>query len=207
MKWRVATVAIACLAMLGSTPLLAQEEEEDQIYLQEEPERDRSDWSLGLGFGLVERGDNVIAGQQIVNDDTVETYISLALRIPFGHRHAHRGNAGFRGYLEPEVARWDGDFESDTLVGLNIIGAMPFNAVEFFVGGGIGLHMTDIEIDGLPEGVSDTSDDAIGLNAQFGVDVSVSRAVSLFGVGRFDLVDDDRDELEGKASIGIRFRF
>ena len=196
-------MAFVCLVMLGAGSLTAQDD--DQIFLQEEPERESRGWALGLSFGLVERGDNVIAGDQLINDDTVETYLTLALRIPFGHRHAHAGSAGFRGYIEPEIATWDGDFESDTLIGVNLIGAMPFNAVEFFVGGGIGLHMVDF--DGFPAGVSDDSSDAIGLNAQFGVDISVNRSVSLFGVGRFDIVDDDRDELEGKASVGIRFRF
>ena len=31
--------------------------------------------------------------------------------------------------------------------------------------------------------------------------------MSLFGTGRFDLIDDDRDELEGKAAVGLRFHF
>ena len=85
---------------------------------------------------------------------------------------------------------------------------MPLNAVEFFVGGGIGVHFLDVDdviVDGVT--VPTDSDEALGVNAQFGVDVSVSRSVGVFAVGRFDLVDDSRDEFEGKAYLGLRFRW
>jgi hypothetical protein len=195
---------VALLALPGGV-LFAQGDEADEIYLDGEyDERDR--WGLGIAVGLVELGDNVVEGQRIVSDDDVEPYFALSLRIPFGDRSANYGTprGGFQRYLEPELGYWDGDVGGDTLLGVNIIGGMPFNAVEFFLGGGIGVHFLDQDFD-IP-GVDSGSDNALGVNAQFGVDVSVSENVAVFGVGRFDLVDDDRDELEGKAYVGLRFR-
>jgi hypothetical protein len=187
------------------TPEAAEPPEE--VYLDEDYD-ERNRWALGFSVGLVELGDNVIDGERLVSGDDVEPYFSVSARIPFGDRDANFGSArgGFQGYLEPEIGYWDGDQGSDTMLGLNIIGGMPYNAVEFFLGGGIGVHFIDVEFDDLDSFDSD-SDTALGVNAQFGVDVSMSKNVSFFGVGRFDLVDDDRDELESKASVGIRFRF
>jgi hypothetical protein len=193
------------LAVLSGGTLGAQESDQG-IYLDEDyPEPRR--WSFGLAVGLVELGDNVIEGQQIVSDDDVETYFAASLRIPFGDRRAHDGPArrGFRSYLEPEVGYWDGDAGSDFLLGLNIVGAVPYNSVEFFIGGGVGIHFLDQPLDSVV--IEDFSDEALGVNAHFGVDVSISEMVAFYGVGRFDVVDGDRDELEGKAYLGIRFRF
>ncbi len=203
-------ILMTALAMLfAPVPGVFAEDatEEEKVYLEEDYDDEDRDWSIGIGLGLVELGDNVIEGGRIVSDDDVEQYYTINVRIPFGDRNAHSSStsAGFQGYLEPEIGHWDGDVSSDTLVGLNIVGAIPFNAVEFFVGGGLGLHFTDTDFD-LPD-IDDDSDSALGANAHFGVDVSVSDNVSFFGVGRFDLVDDDRDELEGKAYVGLRFRF
>lgn len=202
-NWLMVLVALCSLAVPGQ--VVFGDEHEEKIYLDEDYE-DGQSWALGIGFGLVELGDNFVQGATVISDDTVEQYLMLSLRIPFGDRHAHSGSssAGFRGYLEPEIGYWDGDVSSDLLVGLNIVGGMPFNAVEFWVGGGVGFHFLDSDL-ALPNG--DDSSDALGINAHFGVDVSVSKKLSLFGTGRFDLVDDDRDELEGKAAVGLRFRF
>lgn len=204
-NWIVVALGV-CFLVVPSQVALADAHEEDQkIYLDEEYEDER-DWALGIGIGLVELGDNFVQGGQVVSDDDVEQYLMLSLRIPFGDRHAYGGSSrtGFRGYLEPELGYWDGDTSSDFLVGINVVGGMPFNAVEFFVGGGIGMHFLDTDIV-LPGG--DDGDDALGVNAHFGVDVSLGESASIFALGRFDLVDDDRDELEGKAAVGLRFRF
>ncbi|MCP4200538.1 MAG: hypothetical protein GY769_01225 [bacterium] len=205
-NWVLVVVAVCALVLPGRMALADEREEEQKIYLDEEYEEGR-DWALGIGLGLVDLGDDfVVADDAVIDIDDVEQYLMLNLRIPFGDRHAHGGSSagGFRGYLEPELGYWDGDISSDMLLGINIVGGMPFNAVEFFIGGGIGLHFIDSDLQ-LAGG--DDSDEALGVNAHFGVDVSVSDSVSLFGMGRFDLVDDDRDELEGKASVGLRFRF
>lgn len=206
-NWTLMMAALFVLVAPGQVALADQHTEDDgeKIYLDEEYEEDR-DWAIGVGLGLVELGDNFVQGGSVVSDDTVEQYWMLNLRIPFGDRHAHRGSSagGFRAYLEPELGYWDGAVSSDLLFGLNIVGGMPFNAVEFFVGGGIGMHFIDNKLAG-PGGQN--NDEALGVNAQFGVDVSLSQNLSLFGMGRFDLIDDDRDELEGKAAVGLRFRF
>lgn len=206
-NWLVGVLAICALVVPGRVALAESHEEMDdeKIYLDEEYEEER-DWSIGLGLGLVELGDNFVQGGLVVSDDDVEQYWTLNLRIPFGDRHAHSsaGRGGFRGYLEPELGYWDGTTASDLLLGLNVVGGMPLNAVEFFVGGGLGIHFLDSDLN--LAGAQD-SDEALGVNAHFGVDVSVSKNVSLYGMGRFDLIDDDRDELEGKAGIGLRLHF
>jgi len=203
-RWPIAIMLVGLLALPGGA-LFAQSDEAEETYLDEEYD-ERDPWRLGIAVGLVELGDNVVEGQRLVSDDDVEPYFALSLRIPFGDRSANYGTSrgGFQGYLEPEIGYWSGDAGSDTLLGVNIIGGMPFNAVEFFLGGGIGAHLIDQDFN-IP-GVNDGSDTALGVNAQFGVDVSVSENLAFFGVGRFDLVDDDRDELEGKAYVGLRFR-
>lgn len=200
-------LGVAVGVLLVPAQVLLAADDDERIYLEEEYETDDRNWSIGISLGLVELGDNVIEGGTVVSDDDVEPYFTLQLRIPFGYRSAHSAasSGGFRGYLEPEIGFWDGDISSDTLVGLNIVGGIPFNAVEFFVGGGLAVHFVDM--DSVSSTIDDESDSSLGANAHFGVDVSVSDSVSFYGVGRFDLVDDDRDELEGKALVGIRFRF
>jgi len=206
-NWVATVIAVGALVLPGQIAFADDDDEagDQKIYLDEEYDEER-DWSIGLGLGLVELGDNFIQGGLVVTDDDVEQYLMLNLRIPFGDKNAHGGssNNGFRGYLEPELGYWDGDVSSDLLLGINIVGGMSFNAVEFYVGGGIGIHFLDSDLV-VPGG--DSSGEALGVNAHFGVDVSVSEGVSLFAMGRFDLVDDDRDELEGKAAVGLRFHF
>ncbi len=164
----------------------------------------------------MEIGDNLIQvvgdrGSVLVDDD-VEPYFALNLRIRLDRlgRGRGRGGSGFRGYLEPELGYWESSSAassvSDLLLGVNLIGGMPLDAVEFFVGAGLGVHLVDRDFRGAGLDLSG-SDEALGVNAHFGVDVALWRNVSLFGVGRFDIVDDDRDELEGKAYLGARFKF
>lgn len=185
----------------------------EEYYLDEKIDDHGERLSIAFAYGLVEIGDNTFGGVTAVgNKDNVEPYYMLNLRLAFGDRDAHRGpgNQGFRGYLEPELAYWETNnavgSSSDLLLGLNIVGALPVNAVELFVGGGLGVHFLDGEVNsgGIKTSGSDT---ALGANAQFGIDVAITDRVSVFGIGRFDLVDDDRDELEGKAYVGLRFRF
>jgi len=206
-NWVATVIAVGAFVLPGQIAFSDDDDEagDQKVYLDEEYDEER-DWSIGLGLGLVELGDNFVQGGLVIIDDVVEQYLMLNLRIPFGDKNAHGGssNNGFRGYLEPELGYWDGDVSSDLLLGINIVGGMPFNAVEFYVGGGIGIHFLDSDLV-VPGG--DSSDEALGVNAHFGVDVSVSETLSFFGMGRFDLVDDDRDELEGKAAVGLRFRF
>jgi len=172
------------------------------------PADDRDDrderLALGIGIGLVETGEAVA--------DDVENYLTANLRIRIGQdrRHGTSRDGGFRGYLEPEIAYWEasgaGLDVTDLLLGVNLIGVIPFNAVDFFSGVGIGVHMndSDLTIDGVSTGDDET---ALGLNAQFGLDVHLSDNVSLFGTGRFDVVDDVGGDFQGKVYVGLRFGF
>ncbi len=161
-------------------------------------------YSVGLGFGLVNLNEEAL-------EDDVEKYFMASFRFPVGSKKGQyrNKNAGMRGFIEPEIGYWASDSEnldtSDLLLGANIIGVQSFNAVDFFVGGGIGLHFVDadVEIDGVR---ASDSNESLGVNAQFGADIFVAEKVSLFAVGRFDLVED-RDNLEAKAYVGVRFHF
>lgn len=173
----------------------------DRVSIVESDEGNR--FGLGIGFGLVKL-------DQAGLEDDVEDYVTAHLRIAFGDQSAHRGGRqGLRGYLEPEIGIWDGAQSSDTLIGVNIIGSIPFNAVDFFVGAGIGMHMLETDSFVTSDGtvVPATDDDAIGVNAQFGVDVHLNQNVTVFGTGRFDIIDDSGDSLEAKVYLGLRFGF
>ena len=221
-RWKTTVVLAAVFLALVGVVQARADHHERKYYVDEEYEDGYGEgrWSLGVGFGFVELGDNVIEGNQLVSDDVVEQYFSVDLRIGFGDNYAHNHQRGcvncarYNGYLVPEIGYWAGDVQgldkSDLLLGLNIVGGMPLNAVEFFVGAGLGVHLIDQDLIVKEGDVLSTRSDsgsAIGANAHFGVDVAVSRRVSVFGVGRFDIVDDDRDELEGKAYVGVRFGF
>ena len=87
---------------------------------------------------------------------------------------------------------------------------MPLHAVDFFIGAGAGIHFIDQDVRVFTAtGAIDSSDsdEALGVNAHFGVDVGISRNVSVFGVGRFDIVDDSSNSLDAKAYLGLRLRF
>jgi hypothetical protein len=208
MNWRKGPILLACAMMLTAVVADAQTSGTDQYYLDEKIEEPANRFALGFGFGLVDLGDDLVVGNQLINNDDIEQYYAVNFRIGFGQRRsgrAGRHGSGYRGYLEPEVGYWENDTQSDTLLGLNILGATPVGGVEFFVGGGIGLHFIDTTIEQFD---IDESESALGVNAQFGVDVLISDRVSLFGMGRFDLIDGDRgDNLETKATVGLRFRF
>ena len=178
----------------------------DRISIVEADYGDR--FGFGIGVGLVN------LDEEFVEDD-VENYLTAHLRIAFGDTNAHRGGRrGLRGYLEPEIGIWDGDFASDTMIGINIVGSIPFNAVDFYVGAGAAIHM--LESDARMVGdvlVPATEEDAFGVNAHFGVDVHLSETVTVFGTGRFDIINDSSDtfsggdSLEAKVFLGLRFGF
>jgi len=173
----------------------------DRVSIVEAVDNDR--FGLGIAAGLVNLDEEFLV-------DDVENYYTVHLRIAFGDVSAHRGGRpGLQGYLEPEIGFWEGDRSRDTLLGVNIIGSIPFNAIDFFVGAGAGIHMleTDAFVDGDGNAVAATDDDAFGVNAQFGVDVHLNRTVTIFGTGRFDIINDSSDSLEAKVYLGVRFGF
>lgn len=211
LKWIGALMAIC---VLGASATFAAPQDEGDTYVR----HDKRDWedegryALGLALGLVSLDD---PGQA----DDVEFYGTINFRIAVGPGHDRPG--GWRGYIEPELGYWESGADlsgqsiqslgrTDLLLGLNIVGVMPFNAVDFFIGAGAGIHFIDQDARTLTSGGSidtSSSDEALGVNAHFGVDVGLSRKVSLFGVGRFDIVDDASNSLDAKAYLGLRFRF
>ena len=219
--------ALMAVCVLTATASYAAPQNEGDTYVR----HDKRDWedegrlSLGLGLGLISLDDP----QQ---EDDVEPYGTINLRIAIGPGDNRPGN--WRGYLEPELGYWESSSspaqvsnpfvgtinqrtgKSDLLLGVNIVGVMPFNAVDFFIGAGVGIHFIDEDLrvstsssQDAPVVVtnSSSSDEALGVNAHFGVDVGISRNVSFFGVGRFDIVDDTSNSLDAKAYLGLRLRF
>lgn len=196
MKRRWIVPAFLGLALVASQPVLAQpadkDEDEDAPY----------NYALGVGVGLVE------AGQ-------AETYLTAALRIRVGRDDEGGGgnsrrDQGFQGYLEPEIGYWESSDDaiegSDLLVGVNLVGAMPFSRAESFIGIGVSAHFIDsalLEADP----TLDDSETKLGVNAQFGIDVRMSRSVSAFGTGRFDLVQGSAESVQAKVYLGLRSRF
>ncbi len=187
-RWLTIAALTGSLLVLGG-PAMAQVEE----YEGDNQHR----MALAIGAGLVEPGEEV------------ETYLMAALRIRVGGRtdnqRGQRPNEGVEAHLEPEIGYWENDKgASDLLAGVNLIGVVPFGNVDSFFGVGAGLHFVDGELLSTPDEDSATK---IGANSQFGIDVYLSDSWSLFGTGRFDLVQDAQDDIQGKIYLGVRGRF
>lgn len=186
MRSRLALLlALASFALV--TPAWAQEDEEGRF-------------ALGVGVGMVETG----------NDS--EPYLNAGLRVKLGYDPEGEGDEGaVSGFVEPELGYWTSDDgtgveRTDLLVGANVGAVVRLRVIEYFLAAGVGWHFMDTKISRLG-GTVNTEDDSLGFNAQFGFDVRVSERVSLYGVGRFDLVDEAADQEQGKAYLGLRFRF
>ena len=212
LKWIVALLAVCALA---AAPAMAQSEGDTYVRHDKRDWEEGGKYALGLALGLISLDD---PGQA----DDVEFYGTINFRIAVGPGHDRPG--GWRGYLEPELGYWESGSgsapagnsgsqslgRSDLLLGVNIVGVMPYNAVDFFLGAGAGIHFIDQDVRQFTASGSidrSDSDEALGVNAHFGVDVGLSHNVSLFGVGRFDIVDDNSNSLDAKAYLGLRFRF
>lgn len=196
MQRRWIVPAFLGLALLASQPMLAQsddEEDEDGPY----------NYALGVGVGLVEAGET-------------EDYLTAALRIRVGRdgdeddEGRGRRDRGIEGYLEPEIGYWESSDDaiegSDLLVGVNLIGAMPFSRAETFIGIGVGAHFIDSALLEADPSL-DEDETKLGVNAQFGIDLRVSRSISAFGTGRFDLVQGSAENVQTKVYLGLRARF
>ena len=194
MKVRAAFIlAIAALVLSVAAPALAQDDEEGPF-------------SIGLGAGMVQ------------TSGSTDPYFTANLRSRIGYRTAGDERQGsVFGFVEPEVGYWTrdkGGIESkDTLLGVNIGGAVRLRSFEYFIAGGVGYHIINRDARASDLSVDDNS---IGVNAQFGFDVRMSETVSLFGVGRFDLVQTDDnalvsssdkspDDQQTKVYLGVRF--
>lgn len=192
-RWLTISAVMGAL-LLGSAPTWAQQDEDDNG-------NDAYNWALAVGAGLVEPS------------GSTETYLMAALRKRVGggdDDSSTTGDKSIQGYIEPEIGYWESTDDrlegSDLLVGVNLIGAFPFAAAETFLGVGIGAHFVDAALvaDDPRESGSETK---LGANAQFGLDLHITRSVSAFGAGRFDLVQGAADEVQSKVYLGIRARF
>jgi len=196
MKRRWIVPVFLGLALLASQPVLAQSDDDDD-------EDDTYNYALGVGVGLVEARET-------------EDYLTAALRIRVGRDGdededgGRRRDRGIEGYIEPEIGYWESSNDaidgSDLLVGVNLIGAMPFSRAESYIGVGVGAHFIDAA---LLEADPNLDDDEtkLGVNAQFGIDLRVTRSVSAFGTGRFDLVQGSDENVQTKIYLGLRARF
>jgi len=203
---RTATLAVAVACLLYGAPVWAQNRDDDRSEGQER--QGKENLSLGVGVGLADV------------DTGAQTYLMAALRIRVGGRDDQReeshdwrgmppGGGGMRGYFEPEVGYWKSDDKSrggsDLLVGVNVIGVVPVGAVDTFLGAGVGAHRLDPQL--LNNPTSDSKQTKLGVNAQFGLDVFLTRSLSLFGTGRFDIVQGARKSVQAKGYLGLRVRF
>ncbi len=198
-------LSLAALLLLVALPAAAQEDEEGRF-------------SLGLGGGLVQTG------------GSSDPYLTANLRMRIGYRVAGEERQGsVYGFLEPEVGyrTRDNDITAagvrqgtlhikDTLVGVNVGGTVRLRVFEYFVAGGVGYHFVNQDVQGIVDAKSFDSGN-VGVNAQFGFDVRVSELISLFGVGRFDLVQEsdkqkalrrqlslNSEEQQTKVFLGLR---
>ncbi|HEV8240344.1 MAG TPA: outer membrane beta-barrel protein [Thermoanaerobaculia bacterium] len=196
MKLRAAFVLAAVASLLSlAAPALAQDDEEGRF-------------AIGVGAGMVQ------------TSGSSDPYFTANLRSRIGYRSAGDERQGsVFGFVEPEVGYWTRDnngIESkDTLLGVNLGGAVRLRSFEYFIAGGVGYHMINRDVR-TALGTRSLDDNSLGVNAQFGFDVRVTESVSLFGVGRFDLVQvDDKnsvtssdkspDDQQTKVYLGVRF--
>ncbi|HEX4962855.1 MAG TPA: hypothetical protein VF173_18610 [Thermoanaerobaculia bacterium] len=201
--WTMAA-ALALAGLLSTGWAQAQTSNRDDRDRDDEGGRNRDRFAFGIGAGLVEPSGGV------------ENYYMAALRIRVsgrddeGGRRRATGDEGVTGYLEPEVGYWKASGNhgkgSDTLLGVNLIGVVPFGSVDSFFGVGAALHSTDkslIEDDPTLTG----TESKFGADAQFGIDIYLTNKLSVFGTGRFDLVQGAQSRVQSKVYLGLRARF
>jgi hypothetical protein len=199
-----ATLAVTAACLLLGAPAQAQNRDDDEA----QEGRTKENFALAVGVGLADV------------DTGAETYLMAALRLRAGGRerpesdsHDWRGrppeSGGMKGYFEPEVGYWKSSQKnrggSDLLLGVNVVGVVPVGAVDTFIGAGVGAHRLDPSLLSNPS--SDSKQTKVGVNAHFGLDVYLTRSLSLFGTGRFDIVQDARKSIQAKGYLGLRARF
>lgn len=189
---RIVMFAVLACLLLVVAPATTAEDYEDY------EKGGAHDYAFGVGVGLVDP------------DGDVEPYYTAALRIRLGKHDQSRESiryGGIQGFIEPEVGYWERDGTSDTLLGVNLLGVVPNENVDYHLGIGAGVHFFDTDVLVAGGGISSESDERFGGNAQFGLDVHFSDAVSGFGTGRFDLVEGSENEVQIKVILGLRFNF
>lgn len=175
--------------------LSAQDRDDEGSYSE------RDNYAFSLGAGLVDPSRET------------ETYLMAALRIRVNRQGDDQGDrgGGIRGYIEPEIGYWESSNDfiegSDLLVGANLIGVVPFGKIDSFYGAGAGVHFVDGALISSDPRRAEDSETKLGLNAQFGVDIYLTRKTSIFGAGRFDLIQGADDDIQSKIYLGFRSRF
>lgn len=175
---------------------------------QKEDQLDR--FVFGVGIGLVDLSDSL-------DDDGTETYLHAHLRILLGDKNVSRDDQTVVAYLEPEIGYWDANFrfpladgsfaasdQDDLMIGLNIIGVVPFQRVDYFLGAGLAIH--SFGSNGNISGVQFNDEEIFGVNIQTGIDVHLSDTIGIYGLLRIDLVEDVVEE-QVKIALGARFFF
>ena len=188
---RKTLIALAVMTLLlTGLPAAAQDDD------YEDYDEVANDYAFGLGLGLVDP------------DGDVEPYYTANFRFRLGDHdqdEVELRQGGIQGFLEPEVGYWEGEGASDLLLGINLLGLVPFRQVDYYFGVGAGMHFLDTDIETVDGDVLSESDERLGVNVQFGLDVHVTDNMALFGTGRFDLVEGSDNEVQEKAFLGIRF--
>ncbi len=182
---------------------------------------DDDDWgdldrfAFGIGLGQVDLSDSR-------SDDSTETYFGANFRILLGDDDGQKDDNTVVAYLEPEIGYWErgvripvGDGatansdSSDMMVGLNVLGVVPFRRVDYFFGAGIGIHFFDAGLDAA--GVDLSSDETFGVNIQVGIDVHLTDSLGFFGLMRLDLIEEAAGaqvgEEQAKIWVGLRAFF
>lgn len=186
---RDALIAVAALLLLfAAVPAGADEDYDD--------EGQANDYAFGIGLGLVDP------------EGPVEPYYTANLRIRLGDHDREEyelRQGGIQGFIEPEIAYWEGEGDTDLLLGANLLGLVPFRSVDYYFGVGAGVHFFDTEFENVNGDLIEDSDERLGVNVQFGLDVHVADNMALFGTGRFDLVEGAENEVQTKGFLGLRF--
>ena len=196
-------VLLALLASLVPSSAAAQNERLDRF-------------AFGVGIGLVDLSGSLRDSSGPVLDDGTETYLTASFRVLLGDRNRARNGKVVVAYLEPEIGYWESSTripvaggsvesnQSDLMVGVNIIGFVPFPKVDYFFGAGLGIHSFDTGRD--LSGLQLDDDENFGFNVQTGLSGHLSRNVELYGLLRVDLVEDLQEE-QAKVVLGLRFTF
>lgn len=188
-------IVLALLASLVAGTASAQERELDRF-------------AFGIGIGLVDLSDTI-------DDESTETYITASFRILLGDKDKRRDDQSIIAYVEPELGYWEADdripldnvraSQSDFMFGVNIVGVVPFDKVDYFFGAGLAIHSFDADL-AVGNVTVDASDDSFGVNIHTGIDVHIGEKVDVYGLLRLDLVEDVQEE-QAKIVLGVRFRF
>ena len=151
--------------------------------------------TLGLGFGYLRVDEGEPSGSE------THQYMTANLRFRLGRQRAR----GLTRFVESEVGYWDSARHDVLFLGANLIGVLEFERLDFFFGGGLGVHLIGADT---PGSTVNDNDAAPGINAQLGVDVRLGPKIAFFTAARLDYADThELDELQPKAYFGVRFGF